>query len=269
MAIGDLLNGPEGRAFIGEVARTYGIPAETAAAAVGALLPELVNGLERNTLSRGGIAELLESLATGDHERYLGAQSILGDQAIMGDGARILGHLFSSESSARRAIRFVEGETGVSRSILWQILPGVAALLVGWLARQAKGGLGDVLKKLPGGAAVPDAGGSRPSYPRTSGRWPGPDLGGGTLPKTGGDIFPPPPDLGRLPRTNSGPYGDLSDILRKGGGGGGLASIIRNILGGLLGFRSKGIVGWIIRFLLVRYGWRILSYVVRRVLLGR
>ena len=87
-------------------------------------------------------------------------------------------------------------------------------------------------------------------------------------PKTGGDIFPPAPDLDKLPKT--GPYGDLSDILRRGGGGSGsLASIIRNIFGGMLGFGSKGVVGWIIRLILIRYGWRIFAWVVRRVFLGR
>jgi hypothetical protein len=58
--------------------------------------------------------------------------------------------------------------------------------------------------------------------------------------------------------------------LRRGGGGtGSLASVIRNIIGSLLGFGSKGVVGWIVRLILIRYGWRILAWVVRRVFLGR
>lgn len=251
MASTDLLSGPEGRAFIASVASTHGLTPQQAEAAVRGLIPELVNGLERNTLSRGGIADLLKALATGGHERYLASPDILGNPAIMADGQRILGHLFRSEGAAQRATRFVEGETGVSRSVLWQILPGVAALLIGWLARQAKGGLGDVLSKVPGMPASP--------VPRSS---PAPTSSG-----TGG-VFPPGPDLDKITR-NPGPYGDLSDILRKNGGGGGLAGTIRDLLGGLLGFKSKGVVGWIIRLILVRYGWRILTWVVRRVLTGR
>ncbi len=251
MAGMDLLNAPEGRAFIAEVARTHGITPRQAEAAVRGLVPELVNGLERNTLSRGGIADLLKALATGDHERYLGAGDVLGNPAIMSDGQRILGHLFRSESAAQRATRFVEGETGVSRNVLWQILPGVAALLIGWLARSAKGGLGDVLGKLPGAPQTPAP---RPAVPAPAG---------------GKIAFPPTPDLESLPG-KSGPYGDLSDILRKGGqGSGGLSGTIRDLLGGLLGFKSKGVVGWLIRLILVRYGWRILTFVVRRLFLGR
>ena len=256
----ELLNAPEGRAFVAEVARLHGLEPKAAAAAVAGLIPELVNGLERNTLSRGGLADLLKALASGGHDRYLGAPSILGDPGIMADGEKILGHLFSSEASARRSLGFVESETGVSRNILWQILPGVAALLIGWLAKSARGGLGDVLSKLPGGAAMPGTD-SAPSLPKAGGSWP--------TPKPGGDLFPPAPDLDKLPRSDPGPYGDLSDILRKNGGNGGLGGSIRDLLGGLLGFKSKGIVGWLIRLILVRYGWRILTFLVRRVFLGR
>ncbi len=262
----DLTSSPAGRAFIGEIARTHGLDAAQAERAINGLIPELIAGIERNTLSKGGIADLLRALATGGHARYLEAPSVLGDPQLMADGQRILTHLFASESSAQRAARFVEGETGVSRNILWQILPGVAALLFGWLARSGKGLMGDVLNKLPQPARAKASGAPpRPVFPSDGGRW--------AQPKAGGDIFPPTPDFNRLPKTESGPYGDLSDILRKGGGsgggGGGLASIIRNILGGLLGFGSKGIVGWIIRFVVMRYGWRILSWVVRRMFLGR
>jgi hypothetical protein len=253
MASMDLLSTPEGRAFAAEVARTHGLTPQQAEAAIRGLIPELVNGLERNTLSRGGIADLLKALATGDHERYLSAPNILGNPAIMADGQRILGHLFRSEGAAMRAARFVEGETGVSRSVLWQILPGVAALLIGWLARSAKGGLGDVLSKVPGAKATPVTPLPRPASPPAS---------GGTI------AFPPAPDLDKI-SPSPGPYGDLSDILRKGGGSGGLSGTIRDLLGGLLGFKSKGVVGWLIRLILVRYGWRILTWVVRRVFLGR
>lgn len=254
MASTDLLSAPEGRAFIAAVASTHRLTPQQAEAAVRGLIPELVNGLERNTLSRGGIADLLKALATGDHERYLAAPDILGNPAIMADGQRILGHLFRSQAAAQRATRFVEGETSVSRTVLWQILPGVAALLIGWLARSAKGGLGDVLSKVPGATATPAS-----PMPRSS---PAPVPGGS------GGVFPPGPDLDKITR-NPGPYGDLSDILRKNSGSGGLAGTIRDLLGGLLGFKSKGIVGWLIRLILVRYGWRILTWVVRRVLTGR
>lgn len=262
----DLMSSPAGRALAGEIARSFHLDEGQAQAAINGLIPELVAGIERNTLSKGGIADLLRALATGGHARYLDAESVLGDRQLMSDGQRILTHLFASESAAQRATRFVEGETGVSRNILWQILPGVAALLIGWIARSGKGLMGEVLEKLPQSTRAEASGApARPVFPSDGGRW--------AQPKAGGDIFPPAPDFGRIPKSESGPYGDLSDILRRGGGsgagGGGLASIIRNVLGGLLGFGSKGIVSWIIRFVVMRYGWRILSWVVRRMFLGR
>ena len=74
-------------------------------------------------------------------------------------------------------------------------------------------------------------------------------------------------------RGGDNPYGDLSDILRRGSrlpdgaapGGGGLWSIVRSVLGSALGFGNRGILGWLIRLVVMRWGWTIL----RRILTGR
>lgn len=102
----------------------------------------------------------------------------------------------------------------------------------------------------------------------------GDDYGGATgSQRGGGSAFPfPLPGPGRQGQTDN-PYGDLSDILRRGGrlpsgeqaGGRGLGSIVRDTIGSALGFGKKGIVGWIIQLLLLRWGWGFL----KRILFGR
>ena len=81
------------------------------------------------------------------------------------------------------------------------------------------------------------------------------------------------PDLNRMGTRNRGdnPYGDLGDVLQRGGSGSGpLGQIIRNVFGGMLGFGNKGgIISWIIRFIVMRWGWKILSFFVRRLFMGR
>jgi hypothetical protein len=75
------------------------------------------------------------------------------------------------------------------------------------------------------------------------------------------------PELGRQGSQGSSPYGDLSDILKQGGRGSGILSrIVREVIGGLLGFRSSGIMGWIIRLIVMRWGWSIVKLVLRSVL---
>lgn len=113
----------------------------------------------------------------------------------------------------------------------------------------------------------------------------------------------PGDDVPGMGRHADNPYGDLSDILRRGGfrlpggfripggqqtgggarpagpgvpdtttaGGGGdfLSNIIRNVLGSVLGGgtgRGGGILSWIIRFVIMRYGAKILQSILRRVL---
>ena len=41
------------------------------------------------------------------------------------------------------------------------------------------------------------------------------------------------------------------------------------LLGGILGFSSRGVIGWIIRLIVVRFGWGLLKRVLGRFLGGR
>jgi hypothetical protein len=141
---------------------------------------------------------------------------------------------------------------------------------------------------------------------------PAPSSGGPTTPDSGGlreqrPLPIPGDDTPGMGPHEDNPYGDLSDILRRGGfrlpegfpfpmpggrpgggaprrqsdptrvpdtgsadaGGGLLANIIRNILGSVLGggrSGSGGSVSWIIRLIVLRYGAKILQWIVRRVL---
>ena len=63
--------------------------------------------------------------------------------------------------------------------------------------------------------------------------------------------MPPMPDLRNITAGNN-PYGNIANSIRNGGAaGGGMAGGVRDILGGLLGFgSSRGIMGWIIKFIL-------------------
>ena len=130
-------------------------------------------------------------------------------------------------------------------------------MVMGSLVRRTSGGLGDILSKIPGlGGGAPSPGGQ------------GGGMGGGTA-RTGGML--PGPEGMQTPGRN--PYGDLSDIIRRGGsapgasagsGGSPLWRMVRSVLGSALGFQSRGVMGWLLRVVLMRYGWRILTALLRR-----
>lgn len=307
MQVYDVIEQAQSGQAMANLGATFGITEGQARVVAQAVLPELALGLERNTLSRGGLADLVTALGQGHHEQILETPRAWTDPRVTADGQAILGHILGSEHNARVLTARAAKASGLGESIVQMLLPILAQLLMGAIARYAKGGLGDILSRLPipGGGGSGGAGGGWPQpQQQPSGRSGGGFPGGGgfelprsELPPSGGypmPPMPPSPDGGGvevdarggggnpfpLPGPGGGggnnPYGDLSDILRRRGGGttaavggGGLARMIRGLLGGVLGFGGRGIFGWIIRLLVVRYGWSFLQRILGRVLLRR
>src|ERR1700704_955343 len=82
-----------GGAVVAVLAEAFeGAPAE-ADAALRTILPELAWHLERNTLSRGGLADLVEAVGSGHHARSLGDANAVRGEAVAADGNAILGHV--------------------------------------------------------------------------------------------------------------------------------------------------------------------------------
>ena len=90
----------------------------------------------------------------------------------------------------------------------------------------------------------------------------------------------PGDQMPNVPGRGDNPYGDLSDILRRGGqiqlpgngggvGGSVLWSIVRNVIGSALGFKGGGIMSWLFRMIVMRFGWGLLKTILGRGLLGR
>ena len=100
------------------------------------------------------------------------------------------------------------------------------------------------------------------------GGFPMPPIPGGTS-RGGAGVPEAGPNGDGGPRNN--PYGDLSDILRRGAKVDGAASggLVRNILGGLLGFGGRGVFGWFVRLIVMRFGWGLLKRFLGRSLAGR
>ena len=89
-------------------------------------------------------------------------------------------------------------------------------------------------------------------------------MGGAVARPASGGLMPPMPDLRNL-TTGNNPYGSIANAIRNGGAtGGAAAGGVRDILGSMLGFgSSKGIMGWIIRLLVLRFGMSILRGLLR------
>jgi hypothetical protein len=236
MTILDLIrSAPQGQ-DIATLARTFDVPPEQAEAAVAAVIPAFSRGIERASLSRGGLADLMRLVDA--QQRLPAAQGFKGE-GWQQAGIDALSQILGSKDASRRVAQQAAASSGLSDVLIKQMLPYIAPMIIAAIAKGLQGGLGGILSKIPG------LGGGPASFP---------SAGGSPLPLPGG----PPSRMG-----GNVPYGDLAgDVLKRGSGS---AGILRQILGSLFGFSTRGgIVGGLIRLLVLRYGWGILRFVLGR-----
>jgi hypothetical protein len=381
----EIVRTAQGGAAVANLARQFGLSQDQVEHVLSVLLPQLAKGFERNLLDRNGVAGVIDALSSGHHERYARDAAILADRGVAEDGNKILGHLLGSKTGSRQLAAYGAQETGVPAETLKQMLPYLAAMMMGGVATQSRqafgdlgeilrrlpqqqgqggsgggggwgdlgeilrrlpggggqgapsggggggmGDIGDILRRLPGGAGAPGPGGGSgggggggfdiPGLPPGGGAPPpapagnpdqnrqkggGAGRGGFELPPydpnaggtgggggggggygggrgSGGSPLPLPDMGGGAPFPGGGggggdrgnnPYGDLGDIIRQGGANSGiLASIVRSVLGSILGRSAapggggSGWLGWIVKLLIARFGWRIVQAIFRGLL---
>jgi hypothetical protein len=126
----------KGGGAISQLASQFGLQENQAASAVQSLIPALAGGLQRN-INQGGLEGLLTALTNGNHQRYLEDPSALASSTALDDGNGILGHIFGAKDVSRRVAAQASSRTGISESVLKQMLPAVASLAMGAMSRQA------------------------------------------------------------------------------------------------------------------------------------
>lgn len=261
MSADNILGSPEAQVFATSLAAKYGISQQAAQAAMASLLPAMINGLEHNTMSRGGIAELMQALSSGHHYNVIADPNLIGHPDTVADGNNIIGHLLGPSGLSQTTLQAAAGKAGVPLTAMGGIAPMIAVFLLGWLFKNAGGLLTSVLSNAVGSAM----GGGGPSIPNM----PQIPFPAGPRPAGAGGLSLP--DIRNFDTSRNNPYGNAANSINRGGSSGGaMAGGIRDILGSLLGFgSSKGWMGWVIKFLVLRFGMTILRSVLRGVLGGR
>ena len=273
-----------GGEFLDKIASTYGISKTDARLAIDELVPPLTRSIRGNIATQDGLKSFLNALATGNHAKYLDQTDLLEDNTARDDGNAILGHLLGSKEVSRAVAARASFGTGIGGMILQKLLPYIASILMGMIAKRMGGGGGG------GGIQIPMPGGSgqrtsrRPSS--GGGGWFGGGgnfddllgdlsdrsrdaMGGGV--SDGGRSYVPEPGA---QQSGSNPFERMRDIVGQQGGGfgggsaGNQGGFIRDMIGGALGGKSKGIMGSIVSFLIYRYGWSFVKRLIGRFLGG-
>ena len=146
------------------MARELGINDQQATSAAEALLPAILGGFKKQAQAPsqaglGGLGDLLGQLGGGG----LMDQVLSPQPTDVSAGNEVLGRVFGSKDVSRAVAQNAATQTGLSPDLLKKMLPILAMLVTGFMARQGAGtatpaaaeggGLGGLLGGLLGGQA--------------------------------------------------------------------------------------------------------------------
>ena len=163
MDLMDLLQKTGAGDSVGKLAGSVGIGDSQAKDLIGALSPALIQSLQKQAASGGGLDALQSALAKGNHQQYIDQPELMQSEATREDGNKILGHLFGSKDVSRNIAAQAAQETGIDAGLIKKALPLLAGLAMGALSKKtgggadtgeaAGGGLGGLLGGLLGGGS--------------------------------------------------------------------------------------------------------------------
>lgn len=237
MNLYEMVSTAQGGKALQSLSQQFGLSPEQTAAAVDALAPAFSQGLKRTTSDPNGLGALLQALASGGHARYVQDPGEALSANGVADGNGILGHLFGSKDLSRAVAQQASTASGVDAATLRQMLPSLAAMVMGGLYQQtagqaqaaqaggfgAGGGniLGDIIKEM-----MKQGQQQRAPEPRQT---PQPDAGDNPLGQILKDVFgggqaQQPRGRQQMPQDDGGQYGAPS--------GNPLEQILKDMLGG-------------------------------------
>ena len=302
LKIENVLQSAQGGSAFANLASSFGINPSQTSIAVSTMLEELSRRVERNTLSRGGVADMVALLDRPAAGRALSDPQRLAAPVTIAAGDHVLDVLIGNKDTSRAIAQRAARASGLDETVLKKLLPVVASMMIGGLQKETLGNLARRLQTVPGlgisagGSPLslpgdndvfdepsknrpdrqpPDESDWRGGLPRSNGgggAGAGGTSGGSPLPIPGDDI----PDIDPERRDQGQRFPNLPDVVRRGGtqvpgpSGGSLEQVIRSILGSLLGFQGgSGIVSWLIKLFFARWFWGFLRRIMPRVVLRR
>jgi hypothetical protein len=207
-----LMQNAQGGAAFDNMARAYGVSAEQAQRAMAALMPAFATGLNRTAATPDGMQALFQAMMQPAYlQMFEDPRLAFSPQAMMA-GNNALGMMFGSKDISRAVADQAAQFAGIGPAILKQMLPVIAAMLMGGLFKgtasqaQAQGGpLADIFGQILGGMM----GGGQPQAQAPNPMGPLGDLLGGMM--GGGQAR-----QGQA-QNPMGPWGDLLGGMMGGG----------------------------------------------------
>jgi hypothetical protein len=218
---------------ISAIGRQFGLDDEQTRAALDALVPVVAAGMRRTAQSPEGLQEVLRQVLTGGYGGSLDDDRAVSFERAKPAGDEVLGQIFGDKQVSREVAQQLSATSGVGAAILKKLLPIVATMVLGTLAKRmgsggamageqvpqprsdgGGGGLGDILRDVLGGGGPVGGGQAAPQQVPQPQPMPEPRQGGGgSLEDVLGDILSGGGGQGRVV-VKQMPPDQVGDILR-------------------------------------------------------
>lgn len=148
---------------IGQVAQQLGVNEQVAEAGAAALLPAILGGFKKTTQAQPGGLESLGGLLGQLGGGGLFDSVVSPEPTPVEKGNDVLGQIFGSKDVSRSVAGHAAEQTGIDSSLLKKMLPILAMLVAGYMAKQSgggeSGGLGGLIGGMLGGGQQAGGGG--------------------------------------------------------------------------------------------------------------
>lgn len=140
---------------IGSIAQQLGVNEQVAQSGAEALLPAILGGFKKTTQAQPGGLEGLGGLLGQLGGGGLFDAVVSPERTPVEKGNDVLGQIFGSKDVSRSVAGHASEQTGLDPSLLKKMLPILAMLVAGYLAKQSgggeSGGLGGIIGGMLGG----------------------------------------------------------------------------------------------------------------------
>jgi hypothetical protein len=164
-----LAEAQNGQAYA-NLARAFHLPPGKVEDAVNDMLDALIPDIAERMTSRRSLADLVELLGKSDYEKVLETPTLLGATHTQVLGSEAL-NVLAGRKESKRLVRHAAATAGVSEMISEYLLPSLAAILVGALAKTCRQELEAIMghsQEAPE-STVQDDPAPQPQLPRVSG----------------------------------------------------------------------------------------------------
>jgi hypothetical protein len=133
----DIMRNAQGGAAVDSMARQFGLTVEQTQRAMEALLPAFTLGLQRSAANPATFPNLMGMLGSGRNASFFEYPKFAFSPQAEAQGNEFLGQLFGSKEVTQKVAELTAAWSGVGVEMMKQMMPVMAAMLMGGMAKSA------------------------------------------------------------------------------------------------------------------------------------